>query len=90
MNLSAFNNNSKFSILSLYRNLLRNMKYYPSVRKEGMIQAIREEFRAYKHEKDPKKIEMKIGEARGGLERLKAYAEMSKAQNKGGRSTFSV
>ncbi|KAG2387273.1 hypothetical protein C9374_001605 [Naegleria lovaniensis] len=81
---------SKQTILSLYRNLLRHMKYYPSVRKDGMTQAIREEFRAYKNEKDPKKIEMKIGEAKGGLERLKAYAEMGKAQSKGGRSAFSI
>ena len=54
-----------------------------------MTQAIREEFRAYAHEKDPKRIEMKIGEARGGLERLKVYSGMKTAR-KEGKSTFTL
>ena len=58
-----------------------------------MIKAIREEFRAYQFEKDPRKIEMKIGEARGGLERLKAYAKMGKSSSglqSSGRNSFSI
>jgi len=81
---------SKQGILVLYRNLLKNIKYYPSVKREGMKQAIREEFRAYKNEKNPRRIEMKIGEAQGGLERLKSYASMGQSYKEESRSTFSI
>ncbi len=61
-------------VLSLYRQILRAVKYYPSSNKQGMYNAIREEFRDHSNETNTKKIETYLSMASGGLKRLQEYS----------------
>lgn len=65
---------------SLYRKLLKYANDYPSIRKQSIINAIKEDFREKSKETDEKKIANYIADAEGGLRRLQAYSTLN---NKG-------
>lgn len=56
--------------LSLYRQLLRTVQRWPSVRKEAVLTGIRDEFRANMGDRDPLRIEKMLAEAHSGLKQL--------------------
>eukprot|EP01017_Pseudomicrothorax_dubius_P045627 TRINITY_DN7910_c0_g1_i4.p1 TRINITY_DN7910_c0_g1~~TRINITY_DN7910_c0_g1_i4.p1 ORF type:complete len:112 (-),score=22.24 TRINITY_DN7910_c0_g1_i4:151-486(-) len=63
----------KLSVRSLYRLLLKNMKYYPSKNRHEILIAVKEEFHENKNLKDEKKIATEIKKARIGLNHVLYY-----------------
>ena len=63
----------RIDVLKNYRLLLRKAQYFPSMNKEGIIQSIKEDFRSYKDEENPKRVEEQIEMAMGGMKRLDEY-----------------
>lgn len=61
------------NVLSLYRNVLRAAKHFPSKKRAGIIQGIRLEFRANKGLTDADKIQKCLATAQRGLSDLQAY-----------------
>jgi len=51
---------SKVDTLRLYRALLKELKYYPSIKRAGIIQAVKEEFRQYQNETDVAMVKKKL------------------------------
>jgi hypothetical protein len=59
-------------VLELYRKLLRAASHYPSIRRQAVYQAIREEFRRNRH-LDPKASEEQLRLAVCELQRLSVW-----------------
>ena len=57
--------------LVLYRNLLRTLQKWPSVRRDKVASEIREEFRQNRVEASPDKVEKMLAEAAAGLRSLR-------------------
>jgi len=66
----------KTLVLSLYRRILKNAKFYPSIKKEEIILGIKEEFRMHKDVEDEKTISQCIEGAQIGLKQLERYAKL--------------
>ncbi|EAS01473.1 complex 1 protein, LYR family protein (macronuclear) [Tetrahymena thermophila SB210] len=60
---------------TIYRLLLKNMKYYPSKNRFQIMMAIREEFRENKQLTDEKKIKIERKKARIGLAHVLMYKD---------------
>lgn len=67
----------KMTARTLYRELFKNMKFYPSKNRFNILLALREEFRDHANLKDPKKIEIELKKARIGLSHLDLYKKKS-------------
>mmetsp|Transcript_16512 Transcript_16512/g.27473 ORF Transcript_16512/g.27473 Transcript_16512/m.27473 type:complete len:83 (+) Transcript_16512:15-263(+) len=57
--------------LSLYRDILRTARRWPSKNRKRIIEEIRSDFRAHKYESDPTKLKVMLEEARIGLASLR-------------------
>jgi len=64
---------SRKDLLSLYRKLLRSAATYPSKNRDGIYQAIREEWRDHVKQQDAEKIRKQIAVAYKGLEQLRQF-----------------
>ena len=60
-------------LLILYKKILRSAATYPSKKREGIYQAIREEWRDHSSLQDVVKIRTQIGVAYKGLEQLRQF-----------------
>mmetsp|Transcript_42996 Transcript_42996/g.94182 ORF Transcript_42996/g.94182 Transcript_42996/m.94182 type:complete len:84 (-) Transcript_42996:37-288(-) len=69
---------TKASTLRLYREILRHAGRWPSIKRESIIQEIRQEFRANRLEQDGAKAAAMIEQARIGLGSLKAQSGLGK------------
>mmetsp|Transcript_17850 Transcript_17850/g.26578 ORF Transcript_17850/g.26578 Transcript_17850/m.26578 type:complete len:84 (-) Transcript_17850:52-303(-) len=67
-------------VLFLYKSILRSAKYYPSIKREALIEDIRIEFRTAKNEKDTVTIRSLFEQAENGLEQLQKYEKMVKKE----------
>lgn len=63
--------------LILYRQIMRTAQSWPSIKKQAVINEIRDEFRINMGEADPQKLEKMLGEARAGLQSLRQQCGMS-------------
>ena len=68
-------NRTPQAVCRLYKQILKNMKTYPSSRRERLIVAIKEEFHDHAKETDPKKIDMYIRDAEAGLKQIEQYTK---------------
>ena len=69
---------SRRSMLSLYKNLIKFGKAFPSIKRKQLVNEIRASFKKNRFESDPAKIEMELGRARKGLSQLMQYTNLSK------------
>jgi hypothetical protein len=67
----------KMSARTLYRELFKNMRFYPSKNRFNILLALREEFRDNANLTDPKKIVIELKKARIGLSHLDLYKKKS-------------
>lgn len=67
-------------VLHLYRQLLRALEYYPSVRRKSLAKALKEEFRANRNAQGRQRTE-KIELARMELKRLQVYKSIRDPAN---------
>lgn len=65
--------NSK-SILSMYKNILKLCKIFPSKNRDRLYKEIQTEFKLNKTLQDKAKIDIEIGRARKGIDQLAAYS----------------
>ncbi len=68
---------SRVQIWGLYRELLKHAQHDPSINRNGIIMAIREEFRDHMHETNERKLHNYLSEAQGGLSRLRSYSKLN-------------
>ena len=61
------------ALLQLYKQLLRSCQTYPSKNRAGIYQAIREEWRDHKDQKDEAKLNRQITVAYKGLSQLRQF-----------------
>ena len=66
---------TKLSTITLYRMLIKNMKYYPSKNRFNLLVATKEEFRDSRNLKDEKLIKVEIKKARLGVAHVILYKE---------------
>jgi hypothetical protein len=64
-------------VLSLYREILRGARCFPSVKREHVYQDIRQEFRRQKELTDDKKIEEQLLIAEQGLQIVQQYRSLT-------------
>ena len=64
---------SRRDLLQLYKQLLRSCQTYPSKNRTGIYQAIREEWRDHKDQKDETKLHRQISVAYKGLSQLRQF-----------------
>lgn len=69
---------TQFTVPLLYRHILRAARFFPSIKKEGIIADIKTEFRENKVLKDPVQIKEKMEIAVRGLQELEMYAKLDK------------
>jgi hypothetical protein len=74
-------NNSRFYIWTLYRNLIKLGKKFPSRNRHNIVQAIREDFRDHKCVTDANKLKRYISEAENGLKMLEKYNGMKESKS---------
>ncbi|GJQ10734.1 hypothetical protein GpartN1_g2525.t1 [Galdieria partita] len=67
-------------VLTLYKQLLRALKYYPSVRRDNLLKVLKEEFRANRDVQGPTKVQ-KIELAKMELKRLQVYKSIRDPEN---------
>lgn len=67
---------SSFNTVRLYRHLLKTARYFPSVKKDGIVQDIRHEFRANKGLEDPDKLQQARKIAVEGLQHMEMYTKL--------------
>ena len=60
-------------VLHVYRQILRLAKNYPSIKRDGVIEEIRLEFRENKIETDEKKVKLAMDKALFGISHLQKY-----------------
>lgn len=75
--LASSSQQQRIHVWSLYRNLIKYAKLYPSSNRDKMVIAIKEEFRDHRNETDEKKLERYLSEAEGGLQRLQSYSKLN-------------
>lgn len=63
------------ALLTLYKQLLRSAQTYPSKKRAGIYQAIREEWRDHKDLQDEVKVNMQISMAYKGLSQLRQFGK---------------
>ena len=63
------------ALLTLYKQLLRSAQTYPSKKRAGIYQAIREEWRDHKDQQDEEKVNMQISMAYKGLSQLRQFGK---------------
>jgi Complex 1 protein (LYR family) len=68
---------TKAQLLALYKELLSHARRFPSVRRNGMIEDIRIEFKLNAKLTDPKKITQAIELALHGLKTMQKYTKLS-------------
>mmetsp|Transcript_15225 Transcript_15225/g.28904 ORF Transcript_15225/g.28904 Transcript_15225/m.28904 type:complete len:109 (-) Transcript_15225:31-357(-) len=61
------------ALLQLYKQLLRSCQTYPSKNRAGIYQAIREEWRDHRDQRDETKLNRQITIAYKGLSQLRQY-----------------
>ena len=66
------------ALLQLYKQLLRSCQTYPSKNRTGIYQAIREEWRDHKDQKDEAKLNRQITVAYKGLSQLRQFGMFGK------------
>lgn len=69
-------------LISLYRQLLRASKVYPSKNRGRIVADIKTGFRSNKSLTDPARIEVEIAEARQALKMMSGINSMIKSQAK--------
>lgn len=62
----------------LYRDILKAARSFPSIKRKGLIQDIKDEFRDNKNLKDPAKVTMARKQAIDGLIQLEQYSSLDK------------
>jgi hypothetical protein len=60
-------------LLSLYKKILRSASTYPSIKRDAIYQAIREEWRVHAHTTDPDILQRQISIAYKGLTQLRQF-----------------
>lgn len=65
----------------LYKRLLRAIQRYPSVKRESLLQDVRDEFKQNMRERDQQKINSMRSAAIESLRQLQQYESMSDSQN---------
>ena len=65
-------------VLSLYRQLLKYGKVYPTKNREGLLKEIKAEFREGKGLSNRADIEEKIAVARSGIEQMRLFCKIDK------------
>ena len=68
---------SRKDLLILYKKLLRSAATFPSIKREKIYQAIREEWRDHVSLQDPDKTRIQIGIAYKGLDQLRQFDVMN-------------
>ncbi|KAL4434208.1 hypothetical protein ABPG75_000649 [Micractinium tetrahymenae] len=66
-------------VLLLYRRILKAAKLFPSVKREAIVQDIKQQFREHKALSDPAKVRHELGVALRSLEQLEQYAGLGSA-----------
>ena len=59
--------------LSLYRNILRHARIFPSIKRDKVVLEIMDSFRRNRNEQDPEKLRVHLLLGTQGLEQLKSY-----------------
>lgn len=77
-------------LLMLYRRILRSAATYPSMKRDSIYQAIREEFRENAQLTDPTQVATKVHLAYKGLSQLQQFDEMTMTGGKAGSPNWSV
>lgn len=67
--------------LHLYRNILRHIKVFPSIKRDRLVAEVRYEFRKNRNEQNPEKLTKQIAVATKSLEQLQMYTKLQ--QNPG-------
>ncbi|CAB1117493.1 unnamed protein product [Ectocarpus sp. CCAP 1310/34] len=67
---------SHAQMLSLYRQIIRNARVYPSKSRDRVLKEIRVEFRKNATESDPVKVDKQRQLAMKGLQQLMVYTKM--------------
>ncbi|KAL4461041.1 hypothetical protein ABPG74_016513 [Tetrahymena malaccensis] len=78
MSTSSLAEVANLTTKTMYRLLLKNMKYYPSKNRFQIMMAVREEFRENKALTDEKKIKIERKKARIGLAHVLMYKDKGK------------
>ena len=60
-------------VLRVYRQILRNAKAFPSIKRDALIDNIKVEFRENRHLTDEAQVQEKLDVAVTGLQQLRAY-----------------
>jgi hypothetical protein len=63
----------KVQILSMYRAILRNARYYPSRKRDAIIEEIKSLFHEHKELSDSEKVAIELQKARVGLQELEQF-----------------
>lgn len=64
---------SKANILSIYKQILKSAKTFPSIKRDKLIEEIKSTFREHSKLTDKKKIEQQIDVAIKGISQLNMY-----------------
>jgi hypothetical protein len=86
--LAGSQRSSSSSLLKLYRQLLRALETYPSINRQSIREAVRDEWRSHRHSSDQQLVERQIAVAYKGLEQLGRFDERNMSQ--GGSSSNST
>lgn len=70
---------SPTQVLLLYRRILKAARLFPSVKRDAIIQDIRQQFREHRAMSDPARVRHELGVALRSLEQLEQYAGLSTA-----------
>lgn len=81
---------SRKELLLLYRRLLRSAETYPSMKRESIYQAIREEWRENAMLTHQEKIRREIAVAYKGLSQLRQFDEMTMTGGAAGSPSWNV
>ena len=65
------------STLSLYKHILRTAQRWPSIKKDRILDEIRDEFRRNQFEAEPQRVAKMLDEARAGLASLRQQCGLS-------------
>lgn len=78
---------TKRELLHLYKRLLRYAEVYPSIKRESIYSAIRDDFREHRNSEDP---QPKIALAYQGLAQLRQFSEDSMTKGNIGSPNWNV
>jgi LYR motif-containing protein 4 len=88
--MSMMNGSSRKELLMLYRRLLRSAITYPSIKRESIYQAIREEWRENATLTEGEIIREKIAIAYKGLSQLRQFDEITMTGGTAGSPNWNV